>query len=122
MPMPAPPPDRSQLDERRQAFGNRLRDARHHVGLTQEQLALRAGMDRSQYSELERGQRDARLSTLLRIERVLGANLSFVVDGPAAATGDECGGPTQAAPYGTDSGAATPGAGDIRGPAPGRPD
>lgn len=90
--MPAPPPDRPQLHAQRVAFGNRLRDARRHVGLTQEQLALQAGMDRSQYSELERGQRDARLSTLLRIESVLGAELGFV-GGPAAATGDVSGGP-----------------------------
>ena len=90
--MPAPPPDRARLDEQRLAFGDRLRTARHRAGLTQEQLALRAGMDRSQYSELERGQRDARLSTLLRIEYALGASLSFV-DGPAAATGDVSGGP-----------------------------
>lgn len=85
MPIPAPPPDRTQLHAQRVAFGDRLRTARHRAGLTQEQLALRAGMDRSQYSELERGQRDARLSTLLRIESVLGAELGFVVDGPAAA-------------------------------------
>jgi transcriptional regulator with XRE-family HTH domain len=90
--MPALPPDRVQLDERRAAFGDRLRTARHRAGLTQEQLALQAGMDRSQYSELERGQRDARLSTLLRIEGVLGAELTYV-DGPAAATGDVDGGP-----------------------------
>ncbi|MEU1554022.1 helix-turn-helix transcriptional regulator [Streptomyces scabiei] len=92
MPIPAPPPDRARLDEQRVAFGDRLRSARGRAGLTQEQLALRAGMDRSQYSELERGQRDARLSTLLRIESVLGAELGFV-GGPAAATGDVDGGP-----------------------------
>ncbi|QTU45657.1 helix-turn-helix transcriptional regulator [Streptomyces scabiei] len=76
--MPAPPPDAAQLAARRLAFGDRLRAARRGAGLTQEQLAARAGMDRSAYSELERGQRDARLATLLRIESVLGAHLSFV--------------------------------------------
>lgn len=92
MPIPAPPPDRTQLHAQRVAFGDRLRTARHRAGLTQEQLALQAGMDRPAYSEIERGQRDARLSTLLRIESVLGASLGFV-DGPAAATGDVDGGP-----------------------------
>ncbi|UUU21735.1 helix-turn-helix domain-containing protein [Streptomyces sp. DSM 40750] len=76
--MPALPPDRVQLDERRQAFGDRLRSARREAGLTQEQLAERAGIDRAAYSELERGQRDARLSTLLRIESALGARLDLV--------------------------------------------
>ncbi|MEH0650647.1 helix-turn-helix transcriptional regulator [Streptomyces scabiei] len=76
--MPAPPPDATQLAERRLAFGDRLRTARREAGLTQEQLAARAGMDRSAVSELERGQRDVRLATLLRIESVLGADLAFV--------------------------------------------
>lgn len=93
VPIPAPPPDRAQLHSQRIAFGDRLRTARHRAGLTQEQLAHQAGMDRSQYSELERGQRDARLSTLLRIESVLGAELTYDVDGPAAATGGVGGGP-----------------------------
>ncbi|WP_234379782.1 helix-turn-helix transcriptional regulator [Streptomyces caniscabiei] len=76
--MPAPPPDRAQLLSQRVAFGDRLRAARREAGLTQEQLAHRAGIDRAAYSELERGQRDARLSTLLRIESVLGARLDLV--------------------------------------------
>lgn len=76
--MPAPPPDATQLAARRLAFGDRLRAARREAGLTQEQLALRAGLDRSAYSELERGQRDVRLSTLLRIESALGARLDVV--------------------------------------------
>lgn len=76
--MPATPPERDQLIERRTAFGDRLRTARRQAGLTQEQLAARAGIDRSAVSEIERGQRDARLSTLLRIETALGARLDFV--------------------------------------------
>lgn len=76
--MPATPPERDQLIERRRAFGNRLRTARREAGLTQEQLAERAGIDRAAYSEIERGQRDARLSTLLRIESALRAHLDLV--------------------------------------------
>ena len=76
--MPAPPPDGAQLIERRRAFGDRLRTVRRGAGLPQEQLAERAGIDRAAYSELERGQRDARLSTLLRIESALGARLDLV--------------------------------------------
>lgn len=76
--MPVTPPERDQLIERRRAFGNRLRTARREAGLTQEQLAERAGIDRAAVSEIERGQRDARLSTLLRIESAIGARLDLV--------------------------------------------
>lgn len=76
--MPATPPDGAQLHSLRLAFGERLRMARRETGLTQEQVAERAGIDRAAYSEIERGQRDARLSTLLRIESALGAHLNLV--------------------------------------------
>lgn len=78
MPLPVPPPDRDQLIARRAAFGIRLRAARDQAGLTQEEVAERAGIDRPAYSELERGLRDARLSTLLRIEIALGTRLDMV--------------------------------------------
>lgn len=76
--MPATPPDGAELHSLRLAFGDRLRAARREAGLTQEQLAERAGIDRAAVSEIERGQRDARLSTLLRIESALGARLDLV--------------------------------------------
>lgn len=79
MPLPAPPPDGNDLVALRVAFGERLRAARRSKGLTQEQVGERAGIDRAAYSELERGQRDARLSTLLRIERAIGGRLDLVV-------------------------------------------
>lgn len=78
MSLPAPPPDQAQLLALRIAFGARLREARRAAGLTQEELVERAGIDRVAYSEIERGQRDARLSTLLRIEGALGASLDVV--------------------------------------------
>ncbi|MEV7394367.1 helix-turn-helix transcriptional regulator [Streptomyces sp. NPDC091215] len=78
MSLPDPPPDNAQLLARRADFGERLRAARQTAGLTQEELAERAGIDRPAYSEIERGLRDARLSTLLRIESALGARLSML--------------------------------------------
>ncbi|MFJ6659735.1 helix-turn-helix domain-containing protein [Streptomyces sp. NPDC091377] len=75
MPLPDPPPDSAQLLALRIAFGDRLRAVRLAAGLTQEELVERAGIDRAAYSELERGQRDVRLSTLLRIETALNAHL-----------------------------------------------
>lgn len=78
MSLSALPPDQAQLLALRIAFGERLREARRAAGLTQEELVERAGIDRAAYSEIERGQRDARLSTLLRIESALGAPLDVV--------------------------------------------
>ncbi|MFE2044329.1 helix-turn-helix domain-containing protein [Streptomyces sp. NPDC059477] len=80
MPLPDPPPNSTQLHTSRIAFGDRLRAVRLAAGLTQEELVERAGIDRVAYSELERGQRDARLSTLLRIERALNAHLMLVTE------------------------------------------
>ncbi|MFD4788784.1 helix-turn-helix domain-containing protein [Streptomyces sp. NPDC058459] len=74
---PTLPPDDDEIASRRLAFGDRLRTARRAAGLTQNQLAERAGLDRAQISEIERGCRDARLSTLVRIEGALGAQLSW---------------------------------------------
>ncbi|MFB7776942.1 helix-turn-helix domain-containing protein [Streptomyces bauhiniae] len=73
-----PPPDHDEITTRRVAFGDRLRIARREAGLTQDQLAERTGLDRVQISEIERGYRDARLSTLMRIEGALGAHLTWV--------------------------------------------
>ncbi|MFD7884111.1 helix-turn-helix domain-containing protein [Streptomyces bauhiniae] len=73
-----PPPDDDEINSRRLAFGDRLRAARREAGLTQNQLAERAGLDRAQISEIERGYRDARLSTLMRIEGALGSCLSWL--------------------------------------------
>ncbi|MEV8042478.1 helix-turn-helix transcriptional regulator [Streptomyces griseoluteus] len=73
--LPTPPPDDDEIASRRVAFGDRVRTARQAAGLTQDQLAEQAGLDRVQISEIERGRRDARLSTLLRIESALGTQL-----------------------------------------------
>ncbi|NLF11802.1 MAG: helix-turn-helix transcriptional regulator, partial [Anaerolineaceae bacterium] len=44
--------------------GNNIRYYRIQAGLTQEDLAKRAGINRSYISALERGTKNARLSTL----------------------------------------------------------
>src|SRR5436190_22451412 len=43
------------IDERSEGFGDRLRDHRRAAGLTQEQLAERAGVSPRSISDLERG-------------------------------------------------------------------
>jgi transcriptional regulator with XRE-family HTH domain len=54
-----------------QALGLRVRDARLYADLTQEQLAERAGIDRSTLQRIERGQNDAKFSHLARVARAL---------------------------------------------------
>jgi len=60
------PPSRDQL-----ALGKALRDARKKAGLSQEQLAFDAGVDRAFVSAVERGQRNVTLNNLLKLCRAL---------------------------------------------------
>jgi len=53
------------------AFGQVLRDRRLAAGLSQEKLALEAGVDRTFVSLLERGGRQPTLSTLWRLAEAL---------------------------------------------------
>jgi transcriptional regulator with XRE-family HTH domain len=48
-------------------LGKRIRAQRKHIGLTQEQLALVAGVDRSYYGAVERGERNITFTVLCRL-------------------------------------------------------
>ena len=52
-------------------FGATVRRLREAAGLTQEQLGALCDMDLSAISRLERGHRNPRLDTLVRISRAL---------------------------------------------------
>jgi len=54
------------------AFGAVLRAKRKEIGLSQEKLALEAGLERTFISMIERGQRQPTITTLLKIAPVLG--------------------------------------------------
>ena len=54
-----------------EAFGRVLRELRTKAGLSQGQLALNAGLDRTYISLLERGLRQPTLSTLFRLAEIL---------------------------------------------------
>ena len=67
-------PDHLAMDSRETAverFGTNVRDARRACGWTQEELAERSGMASVQISRVERGVREVRLTSLLRIARAL---------------------------------------------------
>lgn len=55
-------------------FGENLRAARDQRGWTQEELAERSGLSPVQVSRIERGRREIRLTTLLRLLQALEAD------------------------------------------------
>lgn len=56
-------------------FGERLKACRMPTGLSQEELAHRAGIHRTEVSLLERGRREPRLGTVVKLAAVLGVTL-----------------------------------------------
>jgi XRE family transcriptional regulator, regulator of sulfur utilization len=60
----------------KQALGGGLRALRLCAGLTQEQLAERAGVNASYLSQLESGNRDTGWTTVMRLLGALDATLS----------------------------------------------
>lgn len=71
--MKAPEPPAAKL------FGRNVFVVRHRLGLTQEILAIYAGLHRSEIGLIERGLREPRLETILKLMRALGveANVLF---------------------------------------------
>lgn len=57
-------------------LGNRIRELRRGMGLSQEDFADRSGIDRSYMSGIERGVRNPSLEVLWAISGTLGLDLS----------------------------------------------
>jgi len=62
------------------AFGAALRAARKRKGVTQEQLAHAADLDRTYGSMLERGIRTPTIATVLQLAEALGLPASTLID------------------------------------------
>ena len=60
-------------------IGDEIRKVRLRAGLTQEQLALRAGLSRNYISLLELDRKSPTLKVLLRLCRVLRVKLSTLI-------------------------------------------
>jgi len=60
-------------------FGELLRDLRNKRGLTQEELGIDCGLDRTYISLLERGLRQPTLKVLFKLAEVLKVNPSTIV-------------------------------------------
>ncbi|WFU60050.1 helix-turn-helix transcriptional regulator [Bradyrhizobium pachyrhizi] len=64
--------------EATQQLGRLLRDARKQAGLTQQQVAERAGISRPRYRDIEQGDAAARATTLINVARALGMELMLI--------------------------------------------
>lgn len=59
----------------RKAFGARIRALRAEQGISQEELAHRAELDRSYVGQVERGERNVSLDNIFRLSIALGASV-----------------------------------------------
>ncbi len=62
-----------------QAFGSSVRAARRQRGLAQEELALKAGVERSHMGKIERGEHLPTVVLALKIAKALGVPLSDLI-------------------------------------------
>jgi transcriptional regulator with XRE-family HTH domain len=80
-------PERDPVTSRLRVFGDLVRDQRNSAGLSQEALALKAGVNRSYYASLEAGRRNASLETICRLAVALECDAADLVRGTQAVEG-----------------------------------
>jgi transcriptional regulator with XRE-family HTH domain len=61
------------------AFGKAIKEARAEAGVSQEELAHLAGVDRSYMSSIERGEQNVGLMSMHRVAEALGLPLAVLV-------------------------------------------
>ena len=61
-------------------FGNRLREIRQEQCLTQEELAHRAGLNRTYIGDIERGEKNLTLVSMEKLTKALGVKLRDFFD------------------------------------------
>jgi len=69
-------------------FGRNFARARKRIGISQEEVSLRASLHRTEVSQLERGLRLCRLDTLVKLRDALGVPTDDLLDGIAWNPGD----------------------------------
>jgi len=60
-------------------FGRNLRTARRHAFISQEALARTAGLHRTEIGLLERGKREPRLATVIKLADALGVEAGDLI-------------------------------------------
>ena len=63
------------------SIGKKIRELRLEAGLSQEAFAERAQIHRSHMGEIERGEVDIAVSSLMKVAQVLGVKVSKLVQG-----------------------------------------
>ena len=81
-----PTAESSALNETTRVFGERVRQRRLELGLSQEAAAVRCGIHWTQLGKVERGQRSLRLETILKIAAGLEIEPGNLVNGLPAPT------------------------------------
>ncbi len=66
------------VDKDLKRFGARVREERERLGISQEELADRAGLHRTYLGGVERGERNLGLLNVLQIARALGVEVSVL--------------------------------------------
>ena len=82
-PAPPSPPGHAGTTEPGKRFGQNLREHRVRAGLSQERLAAVCRLHRTEVSLLERGARDPRLSTIVRVAGGLSVPPAALLEGVA---------------------------------------
>ena len=62
------------------AFGNRLHELRQEQCLTQEELAHQAGLNRTYIGDIERGEKNITLGSMVKLAKALGIKLRDFFD------------------------------------------
>lgn len=62
-------------------FGNRCRELREDLGLSQEKFALKINMDRTYYASVETGKRNLSLANIKKIADGFGISLEALLRG-----------------------------------------
>ena len=73
--------------KRQVEFGARVKGRREELGLSQEALALRAGINRTYIASLESGRRNPSLDLICRLARGLDIDAAELVEGLQAVKG-----------------------------------
>ena len=61
-------------------FGKRIRELRDCQAITQDELAHRAGMDRSYIGQIERGEKNITIRNIYKLAEALGIRASDLLD------------------------------------------
>jgi transcriptional regulator with XRE-family HTH domain len=74
-------PERKQVDAVARRFGDNLRRVRRREGLSQEELAVRASLHRTEIGKLENTERVPRIDTLVQLAGAMAVPPGELLDG-----------------------------------------